>query len=543
VGLQWRHGGTLETRVSPPNQDSAMVVPRTKPAPPALAVAWSLRARLALLLALAIALVIGLTTYFQSRVFERTVEREIAESARLTAIAVVDDLELRDGPLDPDELTQTLRGFVETAPDLVAITVTTRNAVAPSILASTSTAGTAAALDASARAFERRDLVWGNPEAAVRVLAVPFSRGGRLFGAVAVTVSFDPLVRLRNTGGVIAAWSTALSIVSLFVLVELLARFYIHRPIDAIRETVGAVARGSITSRAPVLRHDEIGAVAAGLNHMLDELQELQGSLQAQVAQATEELRQRNRDLLDLYQQMFRLREELGRSQQLAAVGEATSAVAHQIGTPLNLVSGHIQLLLEQQDPASPVAARLRVAEEQLRKITAVVQGLLDRSRRHIARVPVDLAQVLGRLCALAQPALETAGVRLSHTGGGVRPVSGDVGQLELALLNLVSNALDAMPAGGDLGIHLVERDDEVRVDITDTGTGIDAAIRDRVFDPWFTTKAPGRGTGLGLSIAKRVVTEHGGRVELRSEPGRGTTVTVVLPALPPAEKAQPSHA
>ena len=79
---------------------------------------------------------------------------------------------------------------------------------------------------------------------------------------------------------------------------------------------------------------------------------------------------------------MFRLREELGRAQQLAAVGETTSAVAHQIGTPLNLVSGHIQLLLEQQEPASPVAARLRVAEEQLRKVTAIVQGLLDRSRR-----------------------------------------------------------------------------------------------------------------------------------------------------------------
>jgi len=327
------------------------------------------------------------------------------------------------------------------------------------------------------------------------------------------------------------------------VLVELLTRWFIHRPIDGIRDTVGAVAAGSLERRAPVMRRDEIGAVATALNHMLDELQDLHGSLQTQVAQATAELRQRNRDLLDLYQQMFRLREELGRSQQLAAVGETTSAVAHQIGTPLNLVSGHIQLLLEQQEPGSPVAARLRVAEEQLRKVTAIVQGLLDRSRRRLAQEPVDLSQVIDRLCALAHPALETAGVRLVHTGASVQPIKGDVAQLELALLNLVSNALDAMPAGGELGIRVADSGSHVRVVITDSGAGIDPAIRDRVFDAWFTTKAPGRGTGLGLSIARSVVADHGGRIELTSEPGRGTTVTVLLPAMPPEQKVKPSHA
>jgi signal transduction histidine kinase len=274
---------------------------------------------------------------------------------------------------------------------------------------------------------------------------------------------------------------------------------------------------------------------------MLDELQQLQSSLQSQVAQATEELRRRNRDLLDLYQQMFGLREALGRAQQLAAVGETTSAVAHQVGTPLNLVSGHIQLLLEQQDPASPVAARLRVAEEQLRKVTAIVQGLLDRSRRRAVHEPVDVSQVLGRLCQLVQPALDTAGVRLSRAERPVRAVSGDVVQLELALLNLVSNALDAMPDGGTLVVNAADHDDRVRIEIIDTGTGIDPSIRDRVFDPWFTTKAPGRGTGLGLSIARRVVADHGGRLELTSEPGRGTTVTVVLPALSAAERAEPA--
>jgi two-component system, NtrC family, sensor kinase len=513
------------------------------PAGAVLPVGWSLRTRLALLLALVIALVIGVTTYLQSRVFERTIETELSEAARLTAVAVADDLELRDAPFTAEELTQTLKEFVETVPELGSITVVTLEAGAPVVFATTSAGAASGALEAGRQAIARRDLVWSSTEAPVRVLAVPLRRGLKPFGAVAVTVSFDALFRLRNTGRAIAAWSTLLCIVSLFILVELLTRWFIHRPIDAIRDTVGAVAAGSLETRAPVLRRDEIGAVATGLNHMLDELQALHGSLQTEVARATAELQQRNRDLRDLYQQMFRLREELGRSQQLAAVGEATSAVAHQIGTPLNLVSGHIQLLLEQQEAGSPVAARLRVAEEQLLKVAAIVQGLLDRSRRQLEREPMDLAQMIGRLCALVQPALESAGVRLAYASGPVRPIAGDVAQLELALLNLISNALDAMPAGGDLRLGVWERGDEVAVEVADTGVGIAPAIRDRIFEPWFTTKEPGRGTGLGLSITRSVVAEHGGRIDVQSEPGAGTTVTVILPAMPPAAEEASRHA
>jgi signal transduction histidine kinase len=458
-------------------------------------------------------------------------------------MAVADDLELRRGPFTAEELVPTLREFVGTAPELGAITVVTLQSGAPPVLASTLSPPSSGAVDAGRQAIERRALVWHGQDAPVRVLAVPFSRGGKPFGAVAVTVSFDPLVRLRNTGRVIALWSTVLSVVSLFLLVELLTRWFIHRPIDRIRETVSAVAAGSLDARAPVLRRDELGAVAAGLNHMLNELQDLPGSLQSQVDQATAELRQRNRDLLESYQQMFRLREELGRAQQLAAVGETTSAVAHQIGTPLNLVSGHIQLLLEQQEPGSPIAARLSVAEEQLRKVAAIVQGLLDRSRRRLAREPVDLPQVIGRLGALGEPALETAGIRLSHACDTVRPISGDVAQLELALLNLISNAVDAMPAGGDLRIRVTQDGDDVQLTIADSGVGIAPEIRDRVFEPWFTTKGSGRGTGLGLSITRSVLTELGGRIEVHSEPGRGTTVAVTLPATAPGEEAKPSHA
>lgn len=499
---------------------------------PALPVGWSLRTRLALLLALAIVLVVGVTTYLQSRLFERTVEQELADATRLVALAVADDLELREGPFTAAELEASLRQFVETLPELGSITVVTLDAGKPVVYASTATTPSASALSAGEGAIAKRDLVWSSTSTPVRVLAVPLMRQGTPFGAVSVTVSFDALFRLRNTGRVIAAWSMLVAIVSLFVLIELLTRWFIHRPIDAIRDTVRAVASGALGARAPVLRRDEIGAVATGLNHMLDELAGLHGSLQTRVDHATAELRQRNRELLAMYQQMFRLREELGRSQQLAAVGEATSSVAHQIGTPLNLVSGHIQLLLEHAEPGSPVAQRLRIAEDQLQKVAAIVHGLLGRSRQPLVREPVDLAQVIRRLCALVQPAVESAGVTLTFEGAPVPKVLGDVAELELTLLNFVSNALDAMPGGGRLSIRVSEVSDTVRLEVTDTGTGMSPEVRDRVFEPWFTTKPAGRGTGLGLSIARSVVAGHGGRIDVTSALGGGTTITVVLPAI-----------
>jgi signal transduction histidine kinase len=503
----------------------------------------SLRTRVTLFAALAIALVIGVTTYLQLRVFERTVEDELVDTARLTALAVADDLELRGSRITADEMHRSLREFIDTVPELRSISVVTVEGGEPVIFASTSSAERAEALVVGRQAIERRELVWEGQAGPVRTLAAPLQRDARTAGAVTVTMSFASLYRLRDTGRSIAAWSTVIAVAALFLLVELLARWFIHRPIDAIRTTMNEVAGGALGARAPVIRHDEIGAVATGLNAMLGEMLELHTGLQRRIAQATDDLRTRNRELLEMYQQMFQLREELGRAQQLAAVGETTSTVAHQIGTPLNLVSGHIQVLIEEQGPDSPVTRHLQVAEEQIRKVTAIVAGLLDRSRRHLERAPVDLGQLIGRLCTLVQPALERANVRLSYESEPAVPIDADAAQLELALLNLISNALDAMPDGGRLMIRVASHTDHVSVAVTDTGAGIPAELVGQIFEPWVTTKPRGKGTGLGLSIARRVVIEHGGRISVRSEEGSGSTFVVELPVRSGPEKDEADHA
>jgi signal transduction histidine kinase len=503
---------------------------------------WSLRTRLGLLIALAIALVIGATTYVQSRVVERTLESELVDAARLTALAVADDLQLRNGPFNADEMRAALHEFIDAMPELGSISVITLEAGSPVLYASTSSSEPADALKMGRRAITAKTLVWGQRSGSVRILAVPLVHDAQVFGAVAVTVSFDTVYRLRNSGRVIAVWSTVISVAALFILVELLVRYFIHRPIGAILGTVRDVSGGVLSARVPPIRDDEIGAVADGLNAMFDDLESLHTGLQQRVAQATEELRVRNRDLLSMYQEMFALREELGRAQQLAAVGETTSAVAHQIGTPLNLVSGHIQLLIEEQGPESPVSRRLRVAEEQIGKVTSIVRDLLARSRRRLARERIAPRHLISRLCTLVQPAVESAGVDLVFEPADVPDIDADLAQLELALLNLVSNALDAMPEGGRLTIRLTHVSDRVVIAVEDTGAGMSPELVERAFDPWVTTKPPGRGTGLGLSIARTVIVEHGGHVTLTSSPGRGTIVLVDLPAVVLEAKEVAAH-
>jgi two-component system, NtrC family, sensor kinase len=506
---------------------------------------WPLRVRLALSLAGAIAAVIATTTYLQSRAVEGAVETELRDAARLTALAVADDLKAGPSRLDTDEIRQHLQEFIDTAPELAAISIVALEAGTPVLLAATGSASgeRREPLDVGRLAIEQKTLVWGDGPGPFRVLAVPMVRGGGTVGAVAVTVSFDTLYRLRDHGRVIALWATLFSVVALVVVVELLVRWFIHRPIDALRDTMKRVSAGEASARAPVIRDDELGAVASGLNHMLGEIEGLHGGLQQRIAQATQEVRTRNRELLDLYQQMFQLREELGRAQQLAAVGETTSAVAHQIGTPLNLVSGHLQLAIEAAGPSSPVSRRLQVAEEQLRKVTTIVRELLAKSRRALHREPADLDLLLRRLCALVRPAVEAAGIVLRYDGASVPPIVADGPQLELALLNLVSNAIDAMPQGGELGIRLSSGEANATIDVTDTGVGMAPDLLDRAFQPWVTTKPPGRGTGLGLSITRGVVVEHGGNIEVHSTVGRGSSFRVTLPFSPGRDAIGNGHA
>jgi signal transduction histidine kinase len=211
------------------------------------------------------------------------------------------------------------------------------------------------------------------------------------------------------------------------------------------------------------------------------------------------------------------------------------ASVAHQVGTPLNLISGYVQMIQEDASADPRNARRLQIVLDQIARVASVVRTLLDQSRREGHRQPIEIGSLLSRVADVSRPKLDASGIGLSlDVAAGLPPIVGDPEELELAILNLVSNAFDAMPSGGVLTIRAFSEGSDVRFDVSDTGSGIDPDLLPRVFQPWVTTKPAGHGTGLGLSITHDVVTRHGGTITAASEPGR-TTFTIVLPSSNPS--------
>jgi signal transduction histidine kinase len=165
------------------------------------------------------------------------------------------------------------------------------------------------------------------------------------------------------------------------------------------------------------------------------------------------------------------------------------------------------------------------------------VRTVLDHSRRPGNRATVAVGPVLSRIADVSRPKLDAAGISLAlDVAGELPPIWADFEELELAMLNLVTNSLDAMPHGGTLTIQARPSAEGVRIEVSDTGTGIAKELLPRIFDPWVTTKASGRGTGLGLSITHDVIERHGGTISVTSEPGHETKFTIELPSAPAAE-------
>ncbi len=504
--------------------------------------AFTLRVRLGLLVALVVALVVSVSSYLQIQSFETSAKTELFDTAQRTAHSVADDIEVQDKDnLNPEDIGETLREFNDAVPAIrrISVVVIDRDTGKATVYASTALPERDEALVLAKRAMDDKDEAWGDRSDVLQSVAVPAYWADEVFGGVVVTFSLATVDQMHQTGRSVVLWFVPPAVIVLTLLVDLLARRLIHRPIRGIRRTMQKVAQGDLSARAPVMRRDEIGAVAEGLNDMLREMENFNVALQARVRDATKELRASNAELVDSYQRVFALREALARAQQMAAVGQTAASVAHQIGTPLNLISGYVQMVMEEAGEDSRIARRLEIVQEQIRKMTTIVRTMLDHAQRPMPRQSTSVVQMVERVCEVARPKLDASGVTLKlTTARDVPPVDADVVQLELALLNLINNALDAMPGGGALAITVSADGTGARIDVADTGTGIPADLLPKIFDPWVTTKAAGRGSGLGLSITRDVVASHGGAIAVASESGAGATFTIDLPAA-----AEPSDA
>jgi signal transduction histidine kinase len=221
---------------------------------------------------------------------------------------------------------------------------------------------------------------------------------------------------------------------------------------------------------------------------------------------------------------------------KLAAVGEMAAGIALELNNPLTTVTGFSELVLEELPQDSIYRSELEMVSREARRASDVVRRLLDFSRQgERTRIRADLNEVVNDVIALTRHLIQTNSVNLIlKLGEGLPWISIDHNQMKQVLLNLIHNALQAMPKGGELLVstNTAQRDDRgwVIMAVKDSGVGILPADQDRVFEPFFTTKGDRGGTGLGLSVTYGIVTDHGGTIEISSEPNKGSTFAVWLP-------------
>ena len=225
------------------------------------------------------------------------------------------------------------------------------------------------------------------------------------------------------------------------------------------------------------------------------------------------------------------LQQQLLTSEKLASIGLLSAGVAHEINTPLTGISSYVQMLQKKLTDL-PNTEILGKIEAQTDRVGRIIKNLLNFARNPAdsSFQRVDLKVSLEEIISLIDYKLKTMNIELELALAAVPPVQAQGERLQQVFINLILNALDAMPDGGKLRIELLRADREAVVSISDTGTGIRSEHLPHVFDPFFTTKGIGKGTGLGLSISYAIIKEHEGRIQVGSETGKGSTFTVFLP-------------
>jgi len=396
---------------------------------------------------------------------------------------------------------------------------------------------------------EMAELITLNTGQTVWRVYIPIQNGRQKKDAKALLRAYCNLDRWNGV------WKTAYSFTLKMLPVILLLEFallwtltfvFVRRPMRKILMAMKSLGKGDASARANLRSQDELGQIARRFNNMADDLQgmsqereallsEIQGfnvTLQERIDAALSDLQAKNSELELLMERISLLREELSQQERLAVAGQLTAAFAHEVGTPLNLVNSHLQLLISEQSIDDKTRNRLNTIHLQIDRVGEIVRKLLGLTRpTDPKREPVHMLPLLEELKRLWAPTLAARKVRLQVEIRDDCIMRVDRKQLEQVFINLVNNAVDAMPNGGSIKLEVTQnRSSEWEFILSDTGTGIPAENLNKVFKPMFSTKPEGKGTGLGLAICREIIKTHGGEIRIESLEGRGTTVKFTIP-------------
>jgi two-component system NtrC family sensor kinase len=317
---------------------------------------------------------------------------------------------------------------------------------------------------------------------------------------------------------------------SLCVLFLLIILYFsttrIIKPLQGMVAATHQISNGDLNHKVEIHSQDEIGQLAAAFNQMTEKLKAANKELVDWGTTLEKKVAERTKELVEMQARLIQ-------SEKLASLGKLAAGIAHEINNPLGGVLIYTHLLLEDTDKDSGQYENLKKIVKETTRCKDIVKGLLEFSRpKEPEMVPTDIHEAINRALAIFEPQALFQNIQVQKEFSEVPRIIADSSQLQQVFTNIIANAAEAMAGSGILTIRtsLEKQTGRIKIELSDTGHGIKPENMTRLFEPFFTTKEVGKGTGLGLAISYGIVQKHQGSIEVRSEIGKGTTFTVILP-------------
>ena len=312
----------------------------------------------------------------------------------------------------------------------------------------------------------------------------------------------------------------------------------IFRPLERMLKTIDKVEGGDLGARTGWTRtDDEIGQVASHLDSLLGQIQDRDRRLRGLAADLNDRVKERTQELSDANKRLEATTKQLVVSEKLAAIGEITAGIAHEINNPMAVIQGNVDVIRQELgDSVKDVETEFRLIDEQVHSVNILVSKLLQFARPEEFSDVIELQipdEVLTDCLVLVQHLMNKVRIDVKRSQNASGTVSMNRTELQQVMINLIVNAIHAMPDGGVLYLRTGNKDNGdvhgISICVEDTGKGMSNDVLEKIFDPFFTTKQL-EGTGLGLSISQKIITRYGGTISVESTEGVGTKFSIWLP-------------
>ncbi len=337
----------------------------------------------------------------------------------------------------------------------------------------------------------------------------------------------------KNMAGII--FIALASILSTAIVIRLALKRIVADPVRDVIQHIKDVGSGSFDKLVDVKSSDEIGELAAGFNQMTQNLSRSCQELEQWTKELESRVHDRTKELQDTQVHLIQ-------TEKLAATGKLAAGVAHEINNPIGIILNRIECLemeAAEKKVGKEIMNDLKVISEHAKRVSKIVGGLLAFSRqtsKDSKLEQINVNDILEKAVILFDRIALQKGVQIEKRFyNGLSPIMGDAQKLEQAMVNLIDNALDATDRGGRIIVESRKKfrnDYFVQILVSDTGCGIPKENLSKIFDPFFTTKAVGKGTGLGLAVSYGIIKEHHGKIEVKSEGGKGSAFIITIPTV-----------